>query len=113
MNKTILYSVIALVLSLTVVGVTPLVFAPKDDPNEDPDPTNAAQARRFHKVAEILDRAIARYDKVVEDLAGTGPSDDPAVITAVQDIIDKANSLSDKASDLLTTPCNSPPGCTP
>jgi hypothetical protein len=53
----------------------------------------AAQARRFNRVADILTRAIARYDQISADLAGAGPSNDPTVQAALQAIDANAASI--------------------
>ena len=52
-----------------------------------------AQARRFTRVADILTRAIARYDQISADLAGAGPSNDSAVQTALRAIDNNAQSI--------------------
>ena len=109
MNKTILYSVIALVLSLTVVGVTPLVFAPTD-PNEDQEPSQDEKiAKRLGHIADILNRAQARLDKI-SAAVGAGPINDPPTIQTLLDIISSANSISASANSMLN--CG-PNGCPP
>lgn len=53
----------------------------------------AGQVRRFTRVADILARAIARYDQISRDLGATGPSNDPTVQAALQAIDTNAGSI--------------------
>lgn len=46
----------------------------------------AAQVRRFNRVADIVARAIARYDQIAQDIGAAGPSNDPTVQAALQAI---------------------------
>ncbi len=53
----------------------------------------AGQARRFNRVADIIARAIARYDQISRDLGGAGPSNDPTVQAALQAIDTNASTI--------------------
>lgn len=53
----------------------------------------AAQARRFSRVASILQRAINRYDQISADIGAVGPSSDPTVQAALQAIDSNAASI--------------------
>jgi hypothetical protein len=61
----------------------------------------AAQARRFSRVASILQRAINRYDQIAGDLAGAPPSADPTVQAALRAIDTNAQSIINR---VLTQP---------
>jgi len=53
----------------------------------------AAQVRRFNRVSDIVQRAIARYQQISDDLGPAGPSPDPTVQAALQAIDGNAQSL--------------------
>ena len=102
MNKTIIFSTI-IITSLLVVCTTLPVLASKAPgqhqlnqlqhinnqlshaadkltkitTDSEPDDTTA-QVRRFERVANILERAQERFDKISEDIQSGGPSSDPA-----------------------------------
>ncbi len=69
MNKTII-PVMALVLSLAVVGVAPLVYAPSDpktDQDQEPTDTTSIQ-HRLDAVSKIMQKTSDRFDKILTDL---------------------------------------------
>jgi hypothetical protein len=63
---------------------------PQDDLNvNDPDGGKtdpASQAVRFGRVNNIIQRAISRYQLILTDLGAAGPSGDPTVQAALQQI---------------------------
>ena len=78
------------------------------------DKTLAAQVRRFDKVADILSHAQNRLDAIKEDLGSEGPSQDPAVIAEINNIISKANMITDTARGMLIGPtCGPTSPCPP
>jgi hypothetical protein len=45
-----------------------------------------SQVKRFNKVNDILQRAITRYQMILDDLGATGPAGDASVQAALQQI---------------------------
>ena len=67
MKKTVLFSIIALVLSLTVTGVTPSVYAPTGIDSDDPDPNDSSTTsilHRLHVINHILEKVTARLNTI-------------------------------------------------
>ena len=67
MKKTVLFSIIALVLSLTVTGVTPSVYAPTGIDSDDPDPNDSSTTsilHRLHVINHILEKVTARLNAI-------------------------------------------------
>jgi hypothetical protein len=50
----------------------------------------ASQVKRFNKVNDIMQRAVSRYQAILDDLGATGPSGDPAVQAVLQQIVASA-----------------------
>ena len=107
MTRPIMIAVTVLVASLAVAGVASLANAIQPGPIQD-----EKIARHLGHVSDIISRAHDRLNAIQADLAADpGPINDPAVQAALQDIIDKANSIEATANSILT-PCD-PAGCPP
>ena len=86
--------------ALAAVGVGYAGAQAQDAADADHGKTDvAAQARRFTKVADIVTRAIARYDQISADLGAAGPSNDPTVQAALQAINTNAQSIVNRVLD--------------
>ena len=98
MRKLLLATIMAAVfVSGTIVGMVP--FASAVGAGGD---TISDQVRRFTHVNDIVQRANDRYDQISADI-GPGPSQDPAVIVALDSIKASCQSLIVKVDAALGT----------
>jgi hypothetical protein len=80
--------------ALPVRGAKGEAIMPQDDLNLNDAMAGAidvpSQVKRFNKVNDIIQRAIARLEVIQNDLGAAGPSGDPTVQAALQQIVASA-----------------------
>ena len=104
MKKLLLATIIATVfVSGTIVGMIP--FACAVGPGVDPI---IALERRLNHVANILERAQERLDRISEDIGSGPPQDHPEVKVALDNIIQRATLITNTAQGMICGPTCGP-----
>ncbi|MBK8256191.1 MAG: hypothetical protein IPK82_26420 [Polyangiaceae bacterium] len=75
---------------------------PIHDDDDDLDATPKGVARRITKVAEIIQRANARLERIRTSFVDPPDPDKPAVVAALNSVLSEAGRATTMANELLT-----------